>query len=289
MLCLVPKKHSPKARLEYLGLAEQIADQLAIAIVNDLLAEQLRERLKELELLRDRLLNAQEQERKRLALDLHDGALHTVLELGRRTRALMEILHVADGTANGTADVTVELLEARLKDLAECAQFVANELRGLSTDLYPSELTHLGLPSALEGLVRRVNRDEGVIVHFTSTFPEGLRLHSAVEDTLYRVAREALDNVSRHSGARIATLNLGIERGQIVLSVQDDGRGFIVPASPVDLLRQGHIGMISARERVENLHGKLVIESAPRTGTLVRVHLPRRYPEKTDDANEDIR
>lgn len=266
LLYLGPKRVPSEFHLEDISLAETTANQLAVTIINELLVEQLEAKLRDMELLRDRLLHVQEEERKRLAQGLHDGALHVALELVRRIRAL------AESPASRYGDVSVP--RQYLYDLADRAQEAVHELRGICTELYPSELAHLGLSAALEDLARRVSRDEDVLVHFSSSFPEGHRLPRVIEDALYRVARELLDNICRHSGARVATVTLGIQQRQVVLSIQDDGCGFAVPASFRTQLSQGHIGLVSARQQVERLHGQLTVDSAPGAGTLARVRMP---------------
>ena len=272
LLYLGPKRVPSEFDLEDVSLAETTANQLALAMVNELLVEQLEAKLGDMELLRDRLLHVQEEERKRLSQGLHDGTLHVALELVRRIRALAESPASTQGN--------VILPRQFLYDLADRAQEAVHELRGICTELYPSELAHLGLSAALEDLARRVNRDEDVLVHFSSSFPGAHRLPGVMEDTLYRVARELLDNICRHSGAHVATVTLSTQQRQVVLSIQDDGCGFAVPASFRTLLSQGHIGLLSARQQVERLHGELTVDSAPGAGTLVRVRVPVQGTEE---------
>jgi len=266
LLYLGPKRAPADLSYEDLSLAETVASHASVAIANALLVERLRMKVTELELLRDRLLRVQEEERKRLARDLHDGPLHTVLDLVRQ----------AEGICSELAPLyhaNHSLLE-RVHNLAERGRDAAHEVRTVCTDLYPSELAHLGLVAALGSLARTTSRDENIVVHFVPrSFPAELRLPESVEDTLYRVAREALNNACRHAEAATATIELRLEGRQVVLVVRDDGRGFTVPASTASLLRRGHLGLASMRELVQRLGGDLTITSAPGQGTEVRVRL----------------
>jgi two-component system, NarL family, sensor histidine kinase ComP len=259
-LYLGPKRSLAEFSVEDLDLAE------TVAIANALLVERLQVKVAELELLQDRFVHVQEQERKCLAQDLHDGALHTVL-------GLVRWLEITEKTLP-PACASPKVLGQQLHDLAERGRDAAHELRTICAELYPSELAHLGLIAALQSLVREVNRDENLVVHLSiRDFPCESRLPENVEDTLYRIAREALTNVCRHAEAKVARIELALEDGQIVLTVRDNGRGFTPPTAFSTLLRQGHIGLASMRDRIERLGGTLVIRSSPDRGTAITLRL----------------
>jgi signal transduction histidine kinase len=253
---------------EDFSVAQTIASNAAIAVANAVLVDRLRAKVTELQLLRDRLLHAEEAERKRLAQDLHDGALHTVLALVRQAEGLVE--RVADDT-NGPQ------LSAQIAAIAERGRLAAYELRATCADLYPSELQHLGLVAALESLTEAVRLHEDLeVVLMRRSFPVDCRLPEAVEDAIYRAAREGLDNVSRHARARSVVVELRLEPGGVSLSVEDDGQGFTAnaPISSVALLRTGHFGLACMRERAEQLGGSLEISSGRGSGARLCVRLP---------------
>jgi signal transduction histidine kinase len=255
-----------------LSVAQTIASNAAITVANALLVERLRTKVAELELLRDRLVHAQEAERKRIAQDLHDGALHTLLGLVRQAEGFIErSLSSTSESADGL-DVT-----SQLRAIAERGRDAAYELRATCADLYPSELQHLGLAAALESLAETRSVSEDLEVAFTrKSFPVDCRLPEPVEDAIYRAAREAVDNVSRHARARRAAIELKLEPAAVVLSIQDDGQGFTAPMSNVALLRSGHFGLASMRERVERLGGSLDISSRRGSGARVCLRIPRQ-------------
>lgn len=246
-----------------LRLAETIASQAAVAIANTLLVERLRAKVDELELLRDRLLRVQAEERKRLSHDLHDGAYHAALDVVRQAQLLA-------GTAP-LSDAATPCLHA----LVERGKDVAYELQTLSVNLYPPELGHLGLVAALGYLARTTSRDEDLVTHLTTAmFPTEQRLPREIEDVLYRVARQAIDNALRHAAARAATIDLALDGRQVTLAVRDDGRGFAPPSSAAALLRGGHLGLVSMRESIDGLGGLFSVISTPGAGTEVRACVP---------------
>jgi two-component system, NarL family, sensor histidine kinase ComP len=267
LLCLGAKRSHADFSAQDLSLVEAIASQAAIAIANALLVERLQAKVAELELMRDSLLHVAEEERKRLAQDIHDGALHTVLDLVRRTEGLIDNLPVRWLDHAETAD--------RFRSLVERGRDAAHELRSLCSELYPSELVHLGLFAAIESLAQRISRDENLVVHFTvHGYGMEHRLPEEMEDTLYRATREALDNACRHASASFATIDLYLDESRVSLVVRDLGRGFVVPSRFGTLLRRGHLGLVSIRERVERLGGEFVVESALGKGTTLRASLP---------------
>jgi len=268
LLYLGAKRTRAPLGAEDLSVAQTIASNAAISVANALLVERLRTKVAEHELLRDRLLHVQQAERKRLAQDLHDGALHTLLALVRQAEALIEKVSSTDGADRPQ-------LHMHIRAIAERGRDAAFELRATCSDLYPSELEHLGLVAALESLAEARSVTEDLEVTFTRlSFPAECRLPEVVEDTIYRVAREALDNVIQHAGARRAAIELRLEPAAVVLSIQDDGQGFAAPISSVALLRSGHFGLATMRERVERLGGSLDITSERSSGARLHVRVP---------------
>lgn len=267
LLYLGPKRAPGEFDTAELVLTETIADQVAVAAANALLVERLQDKVTELELLRDRLLQVRDEERKRLAHALHDGALHTVMNVVRQAQFVAQAFP-SDQTA-------APCLREGLRVLVEQAEDAQYELRLICADLYPSQLAHLGLIAALEYLARMTNRDENVAVSMdTQAYPATLRLPVAVEEALYRVACQALDNVLRHAAAQTVTIELALNGAEVSLRVRDDGEGFVPPTSATALLRAGHLGLVSMRERVEGLGGGFCIVSASGNGTEVRADVP---------------
>lgn len=218
-----------------------------------------RERLREFVSL---VIQAQEEERARIAGDLHDTIVQTLTAIGRRLRALSE-----DPAAPGFD------LSAELGELATAALDEAEEMRRLSRNLRPSALDHLGLPAALQVLADEVGRSD-VTVRL-DVDGDAARLDERERTTLFRIAQEALTNVRRHSGASAARVLLRVAEREATLVVSDDGKGFDTGllARPPGL-RSPRLGLAGMRERAEILGGTLRLESQPGRGTRVTVRLP---------------
>lgn len=218
----------------------------------------VRERTVQLTELAQHLQTAREDERQRLARDLHD-------ELGALlTSAKLDAARIKSRLA-GAAPQVGDALE-RLAHLVGTLDQVIALKRRIAEDLRPSALTHLGLVATLEILAGEFTRNAGVDVHCAL---QAVRLTPAAELTAYRLVQEAITNVSKHARARQVWLTLGMQGGQVVLGVRDDGVGYDTAAP----LRSAY-GLVGMRYRVEAEHGTLAVDAAPGRGTSIRVTLP---------------
>ncbi len=206
------------------------------------------------------MTHGQEEERRRLARELHDDTLQSLIALNQRIQLARLSLNGAD----------------ELKGLDEIQQLSENsiqELRRVTRALRPVYLEELGLVAALEMLARETQQVHGIEVHFLRTGTEK-RLTSDAELAFYRMAQEALSNVVRHADATSATVHLSYLPDQVILMVQDDGVGFTVPESPSAFAPGGHYGLLGLHERAELLGAKLDIVSGVDQGTRMSVRLP---------------
>ena len=198
-------------------------------------------------------LTAQEEERARVARDLHDEVNQSLTGLLLRLEALR---------SRAPAELAVEIGET--KALANQAM---EELLTLARQLRPTVLDDLGLKAALAGNVSELDRRSSVNATFesTGTFQD---LPADAQLVVYRVAQEALSNAAQHAGAAHIRVRLDRANGAVELTVSDDGRGFTF-----DQANRG-LGLGGMRERALLVGGDLRIESRPRVGTRVRLHLP---------------
>ncbi len=229
-----------------LEVAAAIGRSVALAAENARLYEQSR-----------RL--AVSEERNRLARELHDSVVHSLFSMSLIAQALPRIL-----------DRDVTRARERIDRLSELSRNALAEMRALIFELRPAALEDEGLASALARHVAAFEAREGIRVELAV---EGdRRLPAAVEEAVFRVAQEALNNVAKHAGAGHVAVRIAAGNSDIVLSVTDDGAGFD-PARP----RTGGgrtLGMTSMRERGALLGGECVVESTPGAGTTVRLRLP---------------
>lgn len=205
------------------------------------------------------ITTAQEEERLRLARELHDDTIQSVIALKQRVQLARTT--VKDQTSKGTL--------AELETLAE--QTIEN-LRRMTRALRPIYLEDLGLVTALEMLTRETSQNYSLVVGFEKSGAEQ-RLAHEVELALYRIAQEALSNVVRHSQASHADLHISFTGRETRLDVTDNGVGFIMPKSPTDFAPSGHFGLLGIRERADLIGARLEVQSASEKGTRLTVRL----------------
>lgn len=202
----------------------------------------------------------QEEERRRLARDLHDDTIQSLIALNQQVQ-------LAQLSATGEQTVT------RLATMQQMVGQTIADLRRLTRDLRPIYLEDLGLVPALDMLAR----DTGQALHMPVTFTVAgaeHRLSPEVELALYRIAQEGLSNVARHAQATAAMVQLTFNEGQVTLAVEDDGAGFAVPESPAEMSATGHFGLLSIQERAELIGAHISVQSALGAGTKVTVAAP---------------
>ena len=216
-----------------------------------------------------RILSLQDEERRRIARDLHDTTAQTL-------SALALNLAIAQARARAAGDKQTPELLVQCLDLAEQA---SKELRDLSHLLYPPDLDRIGLIPAIQWHVLRFGERAGINVSLD--VPSDLeRLPHETEAVLFRVLQESLNNVQRHSGSAAAQVRLKRSEDRIVLEIEDQGRG----ASMELLIPPGQnavgagVGVAGMQERLRQLGGQLQIESAPGRGTTVRAAIPLGEP-----------
>jgi len=227
-----------------------------------LLVERARRRDAEqgLKALSSQLLTSQEVERDRIAKDLHD-------DVNQRLALLALGL---DGIASSAAANLT--LAKRAGELGEEVRQLSSDVHAIALQLRPPELDAMGLPSALRSLGLRMQERAGVKVDvIESAWPK--HLSSDIEIVLYRVVQEALQNVNKHSGAASVRIVLAVSRGDVEVSILDDGKGI-----DVDHVDAGEkLGLIGMRERLALVRGRLEVQRRAEAGTWVaaRVPLPR--------------
>jgi signal transduction histidine kinase len=218
------------------------------------------------------ITQGQEEERKRLARELHDDTAQSLIALRHQVEMAQKLLP-------RDPDQAAELLGAVRVLLAETVEGI----RRFSRDLRPIYLEDLGFIPALEMLAR--SDGEGPSLH-SDTTGAVRRLPPDLELAAYRIVQEALNNAIQHANASQIWVAVRFEDTHLVLSVQDDGQGFKAPALPDTLARQGHFGLMGIQERALLYGGQLTIRSALGEGTTVSVRLP--YPAQPNPPNGGV-
>jgi len=201
---------------------------------------------------------AQEEERMRLAREIHDDTIQSVVALKQRVQLAGK--SVRAGSARDA-----------LKELETLAEKTVENLRRLTRALRPIYLEDLGLVTALNMLANESSQAGNLKVDFRLIGDER-RLSGEVELALYRIAQEALNNVMHHASAEHAMLQITFDK-DIKLEVTDNGAGFIVPKSPTEFAPSGHFGLLGMRERADLIGGRLEVESEIGKGTRLCVRL----------------
>ena len=220
--------------------------------------EQLQEHAAEIEAL------AVMKERNRLARDLHDSVTQSLYSLTLFTQAARERAKAGDLAQTNRS----------LERVADTAGQSLKEMRLLVYELRPLALEEESLVEALQGRLDQVERRSGVQTRLVVEVDGDLQLPETVEDELYHIGQEALNNALKHAHASSVAVRICQPAGseQLTFEVSDDGDGFDVGA----LNQGGGLGLLSIRERVENMHGELELESAAGQGTTVRVKVAVR-------------
>ena len=238
----------PRFVEEDVRLAEVFADRAATAV--DLAKRVSRDVVQ-------RVVEAQEQERARLARELHDETGQALTSILLGLKGLEDVVDTSEGSASVAA-------------LRELVVSTLRNVRGLAVELRPTALDDFGLVPALERLAETFREKTGVEVAIEAQLGEA-RLEPSLETTLYRLVQEALTNVLKHADARHVSISLVRKDGSVSAVVEDDGRGFS-PETP----RREALGLVGMRERVGLVGGRISIESAPGAGTTLAVEVPVR-------------
>ncbi len=240
---------------EQIELLTTVAHQVSVALEN---ARLYRQRQESLQSYVRQVTEAQEEERLRIARDLHD---ETAQELVGLVRRLEQLGNDSDATFREPID-----------DLVNQARTTLQSVRRYSRDLRPSVLDDLGLVAAIEMVVEDVNGRLHSGARLTVR-GKPRRLEAPVELALFRIAQEALRNVEKHADAASAGVELDFAGGGVRLSIVDDGTGFSPPKSASDLAPAGKLGLVGMKERAELVGGSFDVRSSPGKGTRVSVEV----------------
>jgi signal transduction histidine kinase len=222
----------------------------------------------ELKNLGERFITAQEEERIRLARELHDDTSQRLALLA------VQLEQLSNNLPERKSQLTASLL-----DLHKQVTELAWDVHRLSRRLHPSVLDRVGVVPAIRSLSEDVHRQSGITVRFTSNdIP--VPISKAVSLCLFRVAEEALNNAVRHSGASEIAVELIGDLGEIRLRVSDSGRGFETERAD----ESEGLGLISMKERLRLVGGTLSVTSAPTRGTEIEARIPLASADQTDPA-----
>ncbi len=239
-------------------LLSVLAAEVATAVENSQLYVHLREKEGRLTVLAHKLIHSQEEERRRIARDMHDGLAQTIVSAYQYLQA--HAFAVPDGTDRHSLDRGMALL-------TECI----DESRNVIFDLRPSTLDDFGLVLALRQYLTRLELDLGWQVEFVLVGQVG-PLPAALETAIFRMIKEAVTNAKKHSSTQRVLVRLAAQSRALTMTVRDWGKGF--NPNEAATRRDGQLGLMGMKERVALLNGTFSLRSKPGAGTLIRITLP---------------
>lgn len=282
----VGARHLNEFHEEEQNLLTAIGNQIAIAIENARLYGEVQQKEQIRRKLFKKSLAAQEDERKRIARELHDEVSQSLTALLYEAEDELELHHPP-------------AVKKRLQGICDLTRHTLDNVHKLMFDLRPSILDQLGLIPALRWMAETRLEPKGIRVSVITSIDLDYfdsepyqRLSPEIETTLYRVLQEAINNIARHSAARNVEINLRIEDDIAILSITDDGIGFDLTELNVETTQSVDtkdiqssdntrgLGLLGMQERVELLGGELEINSAPGNGTQIYIRIPIEVKER---------
>ena len=209
------------------------------------------------------ITRTQEDERKRIARELHDDTVQSLIAINQRLELIRETLD------------DPEEARTRLSEVKTMVTGSIASVRQFSRDLRPLTLEDLGLTTAMQYLVNQLAQSKGIDIHF-EVEGEAEELSADMEVAIFRILQEALNNVKKHAHATEVKVVAKFSNDQISLTVQDNGRGFEVPEAMTDLASSGSFGMMGLQERARLFGGSVTVHSEPHQGTTIHLAMPRQ-------------
>ncbi|MFX1552965.1 MAG: sensor histidine kinase [Promethearchaeota archaeon] len=232
------------------------------------------EREEERRIYTSKLLDAQEEERQRIAQDLHDETIQTMLAIANSAETIVSDRNI---------ESEIERNAAWIRDTSIGA---ADRLREISLDLRPSVLSDLGLVPAMRWLADAVNAECDIKLRIIVNGVER-NLSPRAEIILFRVVQEALNNIKRHSQANEAVVTLAFDAECLRITIEDNGRGFHLPRKLARLAAEGKLGLVGMEERIKSLGGTLKVHSKPGEGTILSFEVKYEF-QGNNHSNEPI-
>jgi two-component system sensor histidine kinase UhpB len=259
---IVKRIQSRQAEAAQLSLEDTDPDIYHLTLALNSLITELESSNQQLRLLSERAINAQEEERKRIARSLHDDT----------GQSLSTLIINLERLENHLPEDEFELMK-RLQSIRQMAKESLECLRSMIYDLRPAILDDLGLLPAIRWYARTNLEEAGIQVelHFPEELPD---LPQPFATTLFRITQESVNNIIRHSQAKKACITLGVQEGSVHLQIKDDGLGFDPARISQEAIQLQHWGLVGIQERIELVGGKLGLTSDPSHGTVITVTVP---------------
>jgi len=248
--------------------AEQLVSQ--VGVVLDYLGNQINVAFSQMESLQNshvlgaRIIRSQEEERRRVARDIHDGPAQAIANIVFRAEVCERLI-----------DTDTERAKIELKSLRAHIRNTLTEIRRIIFDLRPMAIDDLGLVPALRSILEAIRDQNGLFAEI-SVIGDERRIEDHIEIGVFRVAQEALNNVVKHANASTIRVRVEFAPNAVAVSVEDNGKGFDQSSEEATT---GHFGLLGMRERLQLLDGTLTIKSAKGRGTKILITAPLQQPD----------
>ncbi|HHV39027.1 MAG TPA: sensor histidine kinase [Tepidimicrobium sp.] len=260
------KELSLKSAIEVYKKAEKVAKSISVATgylkgnIDDLMSTI--GDLKKRQALGIKIIEAQEEERRKLARDIHDGPAQSMASILIKTELCEKLM-----------DIDQQKAKKELRDLRRVTKNVLRDTRKIIYDLRPMALDDLGLIPILQKYIRGFMEDSGIEIEFKVIGNE-IKLEPGIEVAIFRIIQESLSNIAKHSQATVANIVIEYLDTRLNLSIRDNGIGFNKKEVDESCAITGGFGLISINERIELLDGKLQIDTSPGEGTSLKIYVP---------------
>jgi len=242
------------------NLLAQFLYIVTISLDNAFMFSEIEQSHHQLRFLTEKMINIQEEERKRIASDIHDGLAQKLASIGYRIEYCKEHLN------------SPENLSAQLEGLTAMVNDAITQSREMISTLRPVLIDTVGLVAAMKRLHKNFAMETGIQVE--SDLPSKIELGSSISICVYRVLQEALMNIYKHSSATSSKVVLREMNGVLLLTISDNGKGFNISAGLSPMANQNKLGLIFIKERVEAVGGRFNIHSSIGEGCRIEISIP---------------
>lgn len=212
------------------------------------------------------VFNAHENERKNIARELHDSVIQSLIVMTNQAQSIIsnKNLPVQRSEIEGDLNSVVE----KVVTLRDSSREISKEIRNICLDLRPYMIDDMGLIPALRWFIDRSKTNINLVL---TTDGAERRFSAETELMIYRIVQEAINNIKRHSTATEARVHFNFCPGDLNITIEDNGKGFVVPEKTTDLTKEGKLGLIGIQERVKLLNGRIRIASQLGKGTVMTI------------------
>jgi signal transduction histidine kinase len=266
ILALGEKQADSPYSNEEASLLMTMANEAAMAVENARMLDSLRNQQLQVEQLLGQVVLAQEEERNRISMDLHDSVAQWLVAASYGMQAFRQSLP-PEQSKKARDEIT---------DMEQTVTRSLRELRRVVIGLRPPALDELGLGHALKKSLEELKTDN-IIYKYTQT-GEACRLPESMEITTYRVVQEAIANIRKHASATRVSLKVEFKEDRLLVEIRDNGQGFNLSSTLDSAISVGHLGLLGMKQRIDMLGGEIYVKTGEGKGTIISVSLPIQIP-----------